>query len=101
MNRAILVNKKVVLEPDLLKWANWFETAQRKVVSTIKDNVNVSTVFLGINHGYGPVEQLWFETMIFGGDHDGFQDRCATYNDALAMHDRACALAFQHPHSKH
>jgi hypothetical protein len=48
--------------------------------------VSVSTVFLGIDHGFRcdrglPV--LW-ETMIFGGPHDGYQNRYTSRTDALS-----------------
>jgi hypothetical protein len=54
--------------------------------------IEVSTVFIGVNHrfiGEGP--PLVFETMIFGGGEglDGYTDRCATWDEAEAMHRRA------------
>ena len=50
--------------------------------------VHVSTVFLRLNHGYTDDNPLWFETMIFGGEHDQWQDRYATYDEAEAGHHR-------------
>jgi hypothetical protein len=60
-----------VVEPDLLKWGRWFETGERQVAQDEIGEVMVSTVFLGIDHGFGfligkggpPI--LW-ETMVFG-----------------------------------
>lgn len=49
---------------------------------------HVSTVFLRLNHGYTEDAPLWFETMIFGGDHDEFCDRYATYDEAEVGHKR-------------
>lgn len=46
----------------------------------------VSTVFLRMDHGYR--SPLWFETMIFGGEHDQWQERYATYDQAEAGHKR-------------
>ena len=96
MNRAILVDKEVIIEPNFLKWANWFETGNRRVANKANTQTRVSTVFLGMDHGFGG-EPLWFETMIFGGEHDEYQDRCTTYDEALVMHEKACELAFGTP----
>lgn len=46
----------------------------------------VSTVFLGIDHGYLERKPLLFETMIFGGAHDQYQERCSTWEEAELMH---------------
>jgi hypothetical protein len=49
--------------------------------------VTVSTVFLGLDHNFfdeGP--PILFETMIFGGIHDGDMRRCSTYSQAEKMH---------------
>jgi len=51
-------------------------------------DVEISTVWLGIDHSYqaGVGRPLIFETMIFGGTHDGEQRRYATEEEALAGH---------------
>lgn len=48
--------------------------------------VDVSTVFLGLNHAFGDGEPLLYETMVFGGPHDGRQLRCSTREEAVALH---------------
>jgi hypothetical protein len=48
--------------------------------------VEVSTVFLGIDHSFGFHKPLWFETMIFGGKRDGEQYRYETWEEAEANH---------------
>ncbi len=54
----------------------------------------VSTVFLGVNHAFIEGDVVLFETMIIGGGrHDGYQDRCRTYAEALLMHSAAVALS--------
>lgn len=58
------------------------------------EGLHVSTVFLGLDHRYsheGP--PMIFETMIFGGEHDQWQERCSTWEQAEAMHKQACDLA--------
>jgi len=84
---------QAVVEPDLLKWAEWFETAKRQLANDVlPDGVRISTVFLGLDHGWGGAPELW-ETMIFGGAHDQYQARYGTREEALAGHGRAVELA--------
>jgi hypothetical protein len=50
-------------------------------------------VFLGLDYRMsrrGP--RLLFETKLFGGSLDRFQNRCATWDNAEAMHTEAVAL---------
>ena len=92
-----------ILEPDgtirsgveLIEWARWLETAKRHVGHDhLPGGVLVSTVFFGIDHNFGPDgPPLLFETMIFGGEHDQFQDRYATLDEAKAGHAKAVELA--------
>jgi hypothetical protein len=61
-------------------------------VDTIGD-ARVSTVFLGLDHNYsfeGP-PVLW-ETMIFGGEHDSYQTRYTSKDDAVKGHEEALRL---------
>jgi hypothetical protein len=52
------------------------------------DPVEVSTVWLGIDHGFGFSEHpIIFETMIFGGLYDEYQLRYNTEEQALAGHE--------------
>jgi hypothetical protein len=89
-DKYILDGKTPVPAADLMTWAKWFETANRHVASTEVGNMRVSTVFLGLNHQYGSGPPLLFETMIFGGPEDAeYQDRCSTWEEAEAMHQRA------------
>lgn len=52
-------------------------------------NILVSTVFLGMDHGYpaDPTKPVVFETMVFGGPLDGSQGRYATYELAIKGHN--------------
>ena len=80
-----------VVECDLFEWAKAFEKPDRIIKQdTLSTGVRVSTVFLGIDHGYDDSKlPLLFETMIFGIDEDEYQTRCSTYQEALAMHEVA------------
>ena len=64
----------------------------RTVAKTTGGEPLVSTVFLGLDHqwGYGP--PLVFETMLFDGPEDGYQERYATWAEAEAGHERAVAI---------
>jgi len=83
----ILKDKKP-FETDLISWALWMNDRSQRIVAKDKfGDVEVSTVFLGLDHGWGG-KPLWFETMIFGGKHDLYQNRCATWKQAEKMHQR-------------
>lgn len=88
----ILVGKEPVPEPNLLKWGKWFETANRKVRQDEIDGVRISTVFLGLDHSFGEGAPLLFETMIFGGEHDGYQTRASSWDEAVGQHLKAKKL---------
>jgi hypothetical protein len=78
---------------DLMEWARLFEDkTYQRVAATEIGNVHISTVWLGINHNWGAGPPLIFETMIFGGAHDEYQERYTTEAEALAGHERACDL---------
>lgn len=83
--KAILDGKRVVPCDDILRWAAWFESSERVVACTEFEGGVVSTVFLGVNHGWNDKEE-WFETMVFGGPMDGHQERYATWEEAEAGH---------------
>lgn len=87
MRYAILNGKKVqVVELD--EWATWFENADRRVAKNkLNGGIEVSTVFLGINHAFGG-KPRWFETMVFGGEHDGYCERYETWDEAETGHKR-------------
>ena len=90
MDTYVLVGQTPVPEPDILKWGEWFNTAERLVAKTEIPGGIVSTVFLGIDHRFsweGP--PLLFETMVFDeGAHGGDCWRCATWLEAEAQHAR-------------
>jgi hypothetical protein len=76
---------------NFIEWAIQFEKQNRVVKQTQIQDVRVSTVFLGLDYGYGG-QPLLFETMIFGGENDGYCDRYATWEEAEEGHQRACEL---------
>jgi len=96
MTHYKLEGKEAVKCASLKEWAEWFEKSNRRVATVIKDGVRVSTVFLGLDHRYGEGPPQLFETMIFGGEHDEFQERYETWQihsnlfyEVVALHKRA------------
>jgi hypothetical protein len=78
---------------DIMEWGRLFdETPGGRAVGkdTIGD-VFVSTVFLGMDHGYGEGPPILFETMVFRGEMDQYQWRYATWAEAEAGHARVVA----------
>ena len=67
--------------------------AETGVDETVIVVVEISTVFPGLDQNYlrrGP--PVLFETMIFGGWLDDSRNRCATWDEAKAMHAEAVRL---------
>ena len=86
-DKYILDGHIVVVENDLIKWANWFENANRKVARTqITQDIRVSTVFLGLDHSFGDGLPLLFETMVFGGSLDQKMERYSIWDEAEKGH---------------
>jgi hypothetical protein len=84
--RYILDGKRAVECHDLMTWAKWIETGDRRVADETIDGVRVSTVFLSLDHSFGEGPPMLFETMVFGGPLDQEQGRCTTWDEAEAMH---------------
>lgn len=76
-----------------------YEDMNMKIVQQdrFNDDLFVSTVFLGLDHSFptGTGTPILFETMIFGGPYDQYQERYTTYQDALEGHKRALEMANQ------
>lgn len=79
------------VEAELFEWANWFERNNRTVAKTDVGEVRVSTVFLGLDHNWGEGPPLIFETMVFGGEFDEWQERYSTWDQAVAGHEEMVA----------
>lgn len=92
----ILKDGKPVKVKDLIEWARWFEKSKERIVklTTIKNDIRVSTVFLGLDHNYsGKGKPILWETMIFGGPHDQYQQRYTSRKYAMKGHAEAVKLA--------
>jgi hypothetical protein len=85
-----------VVECDLITWGRFFEKMENRLVAytEITSEINVSTIFIGIDHrmcGKGP--PVLFETMVFGGEFDGYDYRYTSWDDAETGHKMMVARA--------
>ncbi len=92
---------------DLLSWAMAMEKRDKDArgpapgaswacldFTFVSAAVQVSTVFLGLDHRFGADgPPVVFETMTFGGPFDQEQDRYSTWEEAEAGHAAAVARA--------
>jgi hypothetical protein len=64
----ILDGHQAIPTESMLEWHKCFKDSERRRVARTKiGKITVSTVFLGVDHGFGPrSEGLVFETMVFG-----------------------------------
>ena len=92
----VLDGKNVIGTNDMMRWVKMMEDSKsgnRIVQKTNLNRVDVSTVFLGLDHNFGAGPPLLFETMIFGGPNDGYQERYETWEQAEAGHAKAVKVA--------
>lgn len=65
------------------------DESYRRVALTHVGDVEVSTVFLGFDHGWGMTPHpILFETMVFGGSLNTYAERWPNEVAALAGHDQ-------------
>lgn len=100
-----LIDRKVVAVLDVRQWAHWFEAARAaestRIGRDVVGDVLISTVFLGLDHGFPPVdgaEPVLFESMVFmqrgEWNSDEVMQRYHTIEQAEAGH-KALVDAFQ------
>lgn len=95
----ILDGQRPVPCEDVSTWGRWCHETDRHVGLAIwgdpdgAEVARVSTVFLGVDHGWSYGLPILFETMIFAPglpDLDQTQWRAATWEEAAAFHEVAC-----------
>ena len=95
LGNYILKGHEAVRINDTLEWAKWFESANRKVAkdSVEGTKIEVSTVFLGLDHNFSQVgPPVLFETMVFGLlDSEEVMDRYETWEAAEVGHAKILA----------
>lgn len=77
-----------VVVSDINEWARWHKNQdnRRVALDTLAGGVQVSTVFLGIDHSFGGDTPILYETMVFGGVLSDECERYATRKEAEAGH---------------
>jgi hypothetical protein len=87
-------NNKPIAATSIMEAAEWLDNnPNRKVVKQEHiGDIFVSTVFLGLDHAWNSDIPVLWETMIFGGEHDQYQDRYTSHKDALEGHKKALTL---------
>lgn len=90
----ILVGK-TPMAVDMMTWAEWYNNRDNSRVAEteVTSKCYVSTVFLGLDHSFGPGDPVLFETMVFGGPMDQDQWRYRTWADAERGHAEVVAQA--------
>lgn len=91
MHRYILNKDKVAIPASREEFSEFFEDMSKRRVGW--DEVgpyDVSTVFLGLDHSFGQGRPVLYETIIFqrGQSSDLWCERCSTWEEAEAMHQR-------------
>jgi hypothetical protein len=92
----MLDGHKIVETHDLLAWGRWFEKVDsRRVGWTARGRVQISTVFLGLDHNFENTgDPVLFETMIFRSWTWGdYQRRWHTWEEAEAGHQATVKMA--------
>lgn len=83
---------------DTIAWADWMGDETKRRIGLDIDPVKqvaVSTLFLGINPGVFNIfgKPMLFQTMIFGGPHEGDAKNYYSWEDAEEGHKWACEVA--------
>lgn len=82
-----------ILTNDMKLVSRMFNDHEKKVVGRNRDeerDITVSTVFLAFDHGWEPGKPVLFETMVFGGEDDGYIRRYHTWEEAERGHGLIC-----------
>jgi hypothetical protein len=90
MSLWILDDRKPVKATSTLQWALFMKSGDRIVAKTIVGLNEVSTVFLGLDHGWSPHgPALFFETLVFPKCE--YMRRCTTWEQAEKQHEQVVA----------
>jgi hypothetical protein len=80
---------------DTRVWTEWMAVPERRRVALdhVTAQIYVSTIFLGLDHNFFDLlaPPILFETMVFGGAMNLFQERYCTWDDAELGHNTILA----------
>lgn len=97
MSRHYILKGKFPQRATLMEWAEWMDenNGSTHVAHDMFGLILISTIFLGKDHNYlsyNPKFPILFETMIFGGKYDEYQDRYISWDEAEMGHAKAVQL---------
>lgn len=90
-------NHNLIPTNNILTWGRFFENIDKRRVAVKKlGPIHVSTVFLGIDHGFEPSSPpIVFETMVFDSfKHGDYCRRYCTWAEAEAGHRETVKMVF-------
>lgn len=94
LKHFVLVHNKPV---EVSFW-DWAQEPTHVVKQEAIGEVFISTIFIGLGDTF--TGRPYFETMIFGGVNDMYQERCQTWEEAEQQHVIAKALVVLTEESK-
>jgi hypothetical protein len=78
---------------DMETWANKFgDMSYRKVAQDEVGGTTISTVFLGLDHGFGEGPPILWETCIFFSEGSDVIERYTSYEDAVEGHQKVVEM---------
>jgi hypothetical protein len=102
MSNYKLINKVPVRCDDIIEWSKWFGTFNSTVIKTQKEQLLISTVFLGMDHNFSNgskgsnFDPILFETMVFDDSKtetdftEQYCRRYSTWDQATKGHVEIC-----------
>ena len=89
-----ILKYKKPIKATIEEYSKWISKnpKQKVVKQELINDSEVSTVFLGLDHSWENNVPILWETMIFGGKEDMYQDRYTSYKEALVGHEKAVNL---------
>lgn len=93
LQHYILDEERNIIPVDLMTWAKWLDRPgnKRTIDRTKKGKLVVSTVFIGLDHGYREEDEpLIFESMFFDDGSEKDCVRTSTVEEAQEAHKKMC-----------
>ena len=91
--RIVRVANDGINEPGFLEWERVRDEKMRRVAHDTVGGIDVSTIFLGMDHSFGLGVPILFETMTFKGrNSDHLQLRYCCYANAERGHQEVVEL---------
>ncbi len=89
-----ILKYKKPIKATIEEYSKWISKnpKQKVVKQELINDSKVSIVFLGLDHSWENNVPILWETMIFGGKEDMYQDRYTSYKKALVGHEKAVNL---------